>query len=567
MANFCLVPQVAEKFKQEILSGEVDPAKLAVMTSAERRAFFAEHLGESNAEPVNALFESKLLLKNQQAGMINWARRVMGTNKATLQDMVSKINRLDKVLNPSEQEAFLEDLAAQKLGTHISYEEAQKISDLSRKVQQTKGVGDRMDYGRAVVDLHDYVGKLKNEAKGITLQDLKSPSQYGKILSNVGSKIAGTAKSLKASLDDSAIFRQGWKTMFTNPDVWAKNAAESFVNLTKSFGKTDVMREINADIMSRPTYDLMKKAKLAVGLSEEAFPETLPEKIPLFGRIYKASEVAYNGFVQKTRADVFDKYIQIAKESGVELDDEQLLSIGKLVNSLTGRGYLGKLEGSADVVNNVFFSPRFLKSNIDTLTAHQLQKGVTPFVRKQAAFNLIKIILGTASVLGIAKAIKKDSVELDPRSSDFGKIKIGNTRFDVSAGMGSIVTLASRLAPLLAFHPSYTKSTVTGQLTPLNSGKFGAKTGMDVLNDFLENKLSPVASVIKDLLKGTDSNSKPVTPTGELNNFSTPLPITNAMELLKDPNSANFFISIIADGFGIATNTYAPPVKTSKRKK
>jgi hypothetical protein len=84
------------------------------------------------------------------------------------------------------------------------------------------------------------------------------------------------------------------------------------------------MKELNADIVSRPNYGLMKKAGLKVyDVNEEAFPTSLPEKIPVLGRFYRATEHAYTAFVQKTRADVFDKYIDIARKSGVNLNDPQ----------------------------------------------------------------------------------------------------------------------------------------------------------------------------------------------------------------------------------------------------
>lgn len=568
MANFCLIPSVAEKFKQEILEGKVDPAKLAAMTSAERHVFFAEHLGESNAEPVNALFESKLLLKNQQQGMITWAKNVIGISKQARMDIISKIQRMDKILSPKDEAAFLEDLASRRLDTHVTFEEATKISDLYKKVDQAKTAmekgGDRMEYGRAAVDLNQYVSDLKVEAKKLSLGDLKDPSQYPKIATQIVSKVAGTAKSLKATLDNSAIFRQGWKTLLTHPGIWQKNARESFVNLVRTFGKTDVMREINADIVSRPTYDLMRKAKLAVGLNEEAFPESLPEKVPYLGRVYKASENAYNGFVQKTRADVFDKYIQIANKTGVELEKDELESIGKMVNSLTGRAHLGKIEPVANVINNTLFSPRFMVSQFNTFTQPLTGAGGSSFVRKQAAINLLKIITGIAAIMGTAKALGA-GVELDPRSSDFGKIKVGNTRFDVTGGMGSIVVLAAR------FLTKETKSTSTGKITQLNAldtkGKpvFGGQTVGGVVMDFLRNKEAPVASVVDDLwIRGTDRLGNKPTLKGELNNAFTPLPITNLIELAKDPNSANDILAVILDGLGIATNTYQPPAVKQK---
>jgi hypothetical protein len=130
MPNFCLVPKLADEFKQDILSGKINPETLAAVTSAERHAFFADSLGEHNAGPVNTLFESKLLLKNKQAGMINWAKRVLGENTPAGRDVISKIQRMDKILSPAEESAFLEDLATQRLGAHVTFAEAQKITEL-----------------------------------------------------------------------------------------------------------------------------------------------------------------------------------------------------------------------------------------------------------------------------------------------------------------------------------------------------------------------------------------------------------------------------------------------------
>lgn len=554
---YCLPPQLAEKFKQGIISGDIDPAKLSGMDSKARHAFFAEYLGDVNAESVNALFESKLLLKHQQLGMINWAKRVMGTNEVAKRDAISRIERMDKVLKPAEETAFLEDLAAHQLGTHVSYAEAQTIADLSAKVTEAKGAGgDRLDYGRAVVALKNYVGGLKANAEKFTVEDLKR-NPVGSALKGV-SELAGNAKAIRASMDNSAIFRQGWKTLWTHPQIWQANARKSFADIVKSFGKDKVMDELNADIVSRPNFDLMRRAGLDVGVAEEAYPTSLPEKIPVLGKFYKASENAFTAFVRKTRADVFDKYIGIAKETGVDLDDVQLQSIGKLVNSLTGRGHLGALEPAAKVVNNVFFSPRMLKSHVDTLLLHPTDE-MSGFARKQAAINLLKIIGGTAAVLATARAVKKDSVELDPRSADFGKIRVGATRFDVSGGMASLVTLAAREAT------QSTKSSTTQRVTDLNSGKFGAQKGTDVVYNFFENKLSPAAAVVKDLMKGETFEGDKPTVGSEAKNLLVPLPVTTYLELKNNPQSANTLAAMIADALGIATNTYGQNPAADRR--
>lgn len=549
MAAFCLTKEATDKFLKGLKSGEIDPQKLTDRTSEERHTFLEKYVGKENAKQVNALLESKLLLKNQQQGFISWAKTTGGLKEPARRDMISRIERMDKYLNPKDAEQFMKDLASTKLGVDVTREEAKNIADLSKQVTEAKASmetgGDRMIYGRAKVALGNYINQLKEEAgKTGVLKSLANPV---KIVSNV----AGTAKAIKASLDDSALFRQGWKTLWTHPGIWTKNAARSFSDIVKTFGKKAVMDEVTADIISRPNYDRMVKAKLATATIEEAFPTTLPEKIPLFGRFYKASEVAYTAFLHRQRADIFDKYIEIAQRSGLNIDDvKELRPIGSLVNSLTGRGNLGGLEPAAGVINNVFFSPRMIKSEIDTLGHVITGAGGSKFVRKQAAINLVKVVMGTAAILTIARAVNPNSVELDPRSSDFGKIKIGSTRFDVTGGISALVTLAARLITMSS------KSTTTGQVTPINSGKYGAATGADVVVNFFENKLSPAASVIKDILKGKDFNGNNVTLLNELNNLLTPLPITTFQELQSTPNAAPVLAGMIADGLGLSVNSY-----------
>lgn len=557
---FCLPKYAAETFKGKIKDGTINPEQLSEMTSKERRDFFTEHFGESNAKNLNAEFESKLLLKNQQQGIINWAKSAAGMKPEIMRDILSKVNKMTEVLQPKEMSRFMEDLAAKKLGMGVTAEEAGKIAELAKKVTDTKTVmdkgGDRLAYGKAKVDFGNYVSDLKNEANKTTLaQKIKSPLET---VSNIG----GFAKSLKASLDNSAIFRQGWKTMFSNPGIWMKNASQSFADIAKTFGGKKVMDEVQAEILSRPTYDLMKKAKLAIGTTEESFPSHLAEKVPVLGKAYQASENAYTGFVYRMRADIFDKYLNIAKKSGVDVSDKaQLESIGKLVNSLTGRGSLGKYEPAGKALNNLLFSPRFLKSNIDLFTQPFTGAGGSNFVRMQAAKNLLKVGAGTFSVLSLANAIKPGSVEADPRSSDFGKIKVGDSRFDVSGGIGSLITLISRLGTMSS------KSSTTGKVNPLNARDkkgnplYGATTGWDVLTNFASGKLAPLPGIGRDILQGKDFNGNKPTLLNEANNLFTPLPIQNYLELKADPNSAGVLPGMISDMLGISVNTYQPTKK------
>lgn len=558
MANICLPPKLVDSFKQGLISGKIDPGKLEKMTSDERRALFTDIVGEGNAKFVNSQFESKMILKNQQRGYLTWAKKLTGITPEARRDLISRIQRMDKFLDPEEERLFLKDLASTRLGIDVSAGEAKTLSKMSKQIQELEArrrpdgtfpsEDDRLAYGRAKVDMGGYISDLRNQAEKLSLKE--QAAHPIKLLS----KAAGVSKSIKASLDNSAIFRQGWKTLWTNPVIWQKNARQTFIDGVKTLGGRDVMREVQADIISRPNADKYKAMKLAIGNVEEELPSSLPEKVPLFGRAFKASEAAYTGFLYRQRADIADKYLEIAERSGVNIHDKkELEGIGLVINSLTGRGNLGRFEngGAPQTFNNIFFSIRFFKSNLDTLTAHGLgaQHGMTKFARKRAAINLVQIASGTAAVLAIADAVKPGSVEWDPRSSDFGKIRIGNTRFDVTGGMGSIVVLASQLIK------QEKKSATTGVVKKLGDG-YGSDTGVDVVVNFFSNKLSPAAGVVRDLVKQQDFNGDKPTVKGEAENLLVPIPITTPIEAAKDPNGANPLLALIADGLGIGANTY-----------
>lgn len=586
--TFCLIKPLANEFKRRIKSGEISPANLLKMSPQARHDYFVSFLGEENAKYVNALVERKLIGQNIESGLRAAAREILGMKVPAGKDIFSRINRalehdkmvqerMDKVasgelqLGPKESvggkiltfdtiEEFKADLVSKIVGADVSADEATTIGELSKQVQETKTElekgGDRFKYGAAKVALKNYVRDLKLEAEKPKSLKEAGTNIFKHPLESL-SKVAGIAKGLKATLDNSFIGNQARKTIFTDPKQWASNALKSFETIFKTLKGEEAVDAIEADILSRPNAinGRQAKAKLAIGSVEEAFPESLPEKIPLLGRVFKASEAAFKGTAYKLRADIFDKYIEIAKKQGVNVDDKkQLEAIGQLVNSLTGRSGLGRAEGwPGQLANNVFFSIRNLVGDLDILTRpFNYGENSTPFARKKSATNLVKIILGFAAILGIARAIKPDSVELDPRSSDFGKIKIGDTRFNIGGNIAGIITLAARIL---------TQSTKSnGKINKLNE-KYGSPTGLSILGDFFVNKFSPAAAVVKDLIEQEDFNGNKPSILGEAGNFLVPLPITNATELLQNPNSANFFLAILADALGLTTNTYAPPKK------
>lgn len=572
---FCIPRATATAFLAALKDGSVSLDKMVDMGSPGRVRHLTPIFGEAAAHEVNALFESKLLLKNQKQGIVNFVKQTAGLSDRQKLDFIAKVNKLDKVLQPEDERAFLEDLAAQKLGAAVTVDEARAISKGAKLITDLKEQGwddkaqawtseaDRLKYGTAYEEYQDYVGTLLRDANAPTFKEWsKSPKQW--LLTT-----ASATKGIVASLDNSFFGRQGIKMLFTNPDKWGSAFVKSWGDIGKELRGIDAMKAIKADVFSRPNAmnGKYRNAKIAFGIEfEEAFPSSLPEKIPVFGRFYKASEAAFNGGAMRLRADYADKMIGLAEKSGVEMSrsGKQAEGIGALVNAMTGRGNLTLNPGQADLINAAFFSLRFLKSNIDTLTMHRLGYAIEEgpardFVRKQAAENLFKIAGGMGAVLFTADQLWPGSVEWDPRSANFGKIKIGNTRFDITGGMGSLVTLASRLVP--TSHNGkwswWTKSSTSQKWTDLHAGKFGQQTAMDVVENFWEGKLSPAAGIVRDVWKGESFGGQPVTLASAVESLVTPIGYQSFQDALNDPKAAPLLAVVILDGLGIGASTYS----------
>jgi hypothetical protein len=382
---------------------------------------------------------------------------------------------------------------------------------------------------------------------------------------------AGVAKSILSTLDNSFFGRQGIKMLLTNPDIWKKGFVKSWGDIGKELGGRNAMFAINSDILSRPNALNGKYKGVGVDLgigSEEAFPSHILTRIPVLGRAAAAAESAFNGGALRFRADLADRVIAKAESQGVDvLDPAQGRPIGHMVNSMTGRGNIGRLDAFGKQINATIFSIKFLKSNFDTLTAHQFQKGVTPFVRKQAAMNLLKITSSLAGLYTVANILNPGSAELDPRSSASGKIKVGDTYFDPTGGMASLATLAARMVPTM--HQGkwgwYTKSR-DGKVYALGTGKYGSKSPLDVFWDFTQGKFAPYAALLRDLMRGEDFQGRQtyveghrIVPTPRaIYTAHAPIPLQNFEETMSNPNAAPVLMTTILDGLGIGANTYTP---------
>lgn len=547
----CLLPQYADAFLQGLKKGEIDPTKLSEMSSKERRNFLSKYVGEESAKFVNSKFESNLLLKNQKEGMITWAKNTAGLKPQVRNDLIAKIEKMNKALTPDAKGNFLSDIVEQRLGVQVTAEEAKTITDLTAKLKE--------NFDTRTQNGSDY-GKYKQQLVEF-MRDHTPPKQYPTFLGKVSGQAAdfvSTMRSVKTGFDLSASLRQG--AAYFGTKQWF-NAFGRMFGYAKSKSAFD---ELEASMYSNKYSDQAMEVKRDLGLTmlgesftqrEEAFASKFISKVPLL----KNSERAYEGFLNDLRFNRFvDVLDQLDKAGNSIVGNKQALKdLAKVIAAATGRGELGALEPSANALATAFFSPRYLVSRFQLISNPLLKKGPA---RVEAAKSLARMAGITVGLIGLVKMAGGD-VETDPRSSDFGKLKVGDTRYDLTGGMSPYIVFLDR------FIAGSKKSTATGKITKLNTGEFGSETKFDLFINFLKGKLSPVGGAIRDVAQGEDFNNQKVDIMNQpketllkmANNFITPMlfnDVISAYQEAKDNKMQAGVTAGLSSIFGIGVNTY-----------
>lgn len=301
--------------------------------------------------------------------------------------------------------------------------------------------------------------------------------------------LANVPRSLAASMDFSAPLRQG-VMLIGHP----KEFTGAFKVMIKSAFDEDFANHIVDDLSTGVKGRRLRDAGVditdfrpgSLTRHEEQFISRTINLIPGLGKLTRGSERAYTIFLNKLRADVFDSTISGWRAGGKAVSAQDTADLAKFVNFATGRGSAKFLEGtSGRLMSAAFFSPKFLTSRFQ---APALLLTATPAVRRQVAKDMGIFIGAGVGVLTLLKTSGVADVELDPRSSDFGKGRVGNTRFDFWGGYQQIVRYTTQAIT------NERKSTASGDIVGLNRA--------ETVGRFFQSKLSPPAGLATDVLRG-----------------------------------------------------------------
>jgi hypothetical protein len=382
-------------------------------------------------------------------------------------------------------------------------------------------------------------------------------------LGDFGMQLYNVSRSFMAGVADfSGTLMQNMLFAYRHPIITAKN----FGKQVRMFASENAFKLSQEEIATRSTYQAMKNGKVAitdvgpiVTQREEAFMSSLAEKIPGFGRLVRATGRTYTGFLNRMRADVFDQLYYSAKAMGKDVDDQAFLrSLGDFINNGTGRGSLGKFEGSANALSQGLFSARKLVASAQMINPIWYIKA-DPFVRKEALKTMVAFVGGGMTIVTLADLMGAE-VGKDPTSADFGKIKIGNTRFNVFGTYQQLAVLLARL------WKGYATSSTTGRKMMLGDESTPyAPTRLDLLTRFFESKEHPTLSLILSAMRGTNQIGQPFDLAPETLNRFIPMVLADGYDLYKEHGPVGL-LGLMPAILGIPTQTYGtqiPSLKTS----
>jgi hypothetical protein len=381
---------------------------------------------------------------------------------------------------------------------------------------------------------------LEKAFPGITRSLQKAKIISGPGFMDYASDLANLPQSLISSFDLSGL-RQVSTAAAGHPVMFAK-AAKRMLQAAKS---EDAFRAIHEDLKGRWYSGLKDDAGVAwadgeIGLTKgegTIISELLnTNKVP---NPYRGSQRAYTTVLNLMRDGVFQKMLAEYGGNPKSIPADELRRWGKLVNISTGRGDLpGALGDSKAFGAPIFWAPRLMASRVQ-MPFEVLSK--SPIVRKEAARQIASFIGINSTILGMGAAAGAWSVETDPRSSDFGQIRVGPQRIDPWFGFRPFVNLGARLAT------GERKSSLTGEVYEAEH--------KEIIADFLRQKFSPLLGVATNVWTGRDAIGEPYTPGKLAPDLFAPLFLREVYESLSNAGPKALPGALLG-GVGYGVNTY-----------
>jgi hypothetical protein len=396
----------------------------------------------------------------------------------------------------------------------------------------------------------DGVTPTKSEIRNLEAVFGDDAADYfkGAIAKEKALKALNLPRSLQATFDLSRALRQDIMVLPRHPRMWAKN----WKPMTGAALSDDKAKALMDLIHNDPVYDdaidhglaLTELGGATKKLEEDMIGVEYAEKIPVLKHGVRFANRGYAVGGAMQRLQLYKLYLRNAENKGKALTKRDKRELASVANALTGRGNMGfdALEKAAPLLTMGLFSPRLIASRVAFMNPYWYGRRLHGAARREAIESMALFVAAGTATLAAAAQIPGVEVGVDPRSADFGKIKVGDTRIDIWGGFQQYVVNFER------FRRGEKVSSMTGEVTEQKPSETAI--------DFLRNKAAPLPGYAWNAVDNETSGGQPfdrVTGAGKL---FLPLNWQNTYAAAKeDPGAgaASFGLGF----FGVGTNTYS----------
>lgn len=327
-------------------------------------------------------------------------------------------------------------------------------------------------------------GKLPNASERNLLEKaygkevVKELSRFrgkGEKFADAFSQVWNVPRTLMATAEMSALFRQGGFYAFARPLAWLKSIPPALKEAREAMliNKFDpITQRIELEkYIEDPDFEVARNVGLEVSDSlssslidrEEQFIPTFLDNFPnwtVIGPVIRASAAFHSGFLNNLRFNVFksmmknmsskgtaEGFIQEARKISPEAEQnayQTLQAMSRIINAGTGRGPKVLPDEFVNLANQLFFSWR-----MQTARAYL---PIAPFVeypqmnwaaRKQITGDYLRFYglvttLGLLTPFALDKFTGDDTASFDWRT---GKLRVGKTTLDIAGGNNKYIGL------------------------------------------------------------------------------------------------------------------------------
>lgn len=471
-------------------------------------------------------------------------RKQVDNNDAEIEALKQQVKRLEYDLEMTPEER--DQLAEQRYNENRRKYLRSYIDNIQERIDNKdfapKSRKNKYEEDSETQQLRAEAERIKNEFKKEKYRhELETRPLNEKIREYAYDLIFNITRALSAGFDASAIGVQAFIFSASRP-VKAFNVLKD--SMKGSFSEAEY-ESYFANLQADPLYEVARKAKLNLQLpnfyqsvQEEQFKGSIPAYLLDYvtgaagemvakmrgGDVVKARQFAQDKFnlakiadrnyslvLSKVRMDLFREFVtnQVNKRGlDVELDATEVARIAEVVNTITMASKVPGVEGKVanDITSMIMFSARKFVATWKILGAwiplainnRQLLKDAYGGVIARGLGTLFTIA-ALPNIMGTLMAAYSDEDDeednywynkhwLNPKHSDFLKIRLGNTRISLFNGIDGNIIFATRFL-------SGEYMTSSSEAVKELGGASNNKTRGSLSWEYISNKFAPTTSI------------------------------------------------------------------------